>query len=574
MTHAEAQVAEPEKTPAAQTDPITAEVIRHALVTYAGQMSVALERAAFSSILYNAHDFACTLYDNKLRLLAQDQGLPAFSGVMGTAIEACVEKTGGKDKLQPGDVLMSSFAYDIGGHTNDLAIVVPVFYEGELAGFAANKAHNMDLGQMHPMLSLDSTDIWQEGLILPGVKLYDAGTRNEDLYRTIVANSRLPRAIAGDINAAIGSAEIGRRGLESLIARHGLTTFRRCVDAILDHDESVTRRMIAEIPDGRYTAEGIFEGMIDDELLPVPIAVEVAESEITVDLTAAPDQRLVCLNSPAAALAAVVRVMVVALADKQVDLNDGHLRPISVLTRPGSMFHPLAPAPVALFMIARSPVEWLYRALSDAIPGRIPAQDGSNLVLLFSYGANADGSRWGSFCGLIGGQGALPDRDGGAVLPPIQYGGLRMVSCEALESRTPFVVDRYALATDSAGAGQFRGYPGFDIELRARRPLGTTIVLDRTKVPAYGLRGGLSGRANFGAVVSADGCERPHTKSSQVPIEAGGVIRISTGGGGGYGPPALRDPDAVHQDLREGLISEAAARRDYPHAFSDTPLGG
>ena len=224
----------------AEADPITTEVIRHGLNSAAEQMKIALRRTAFSPVIYEMIDFCCALYDRDIRLLAQAQALPAFLGTMNFCVEACVRSVGGEQELEEGDIIFSTYGFDIGSHSQDAAVVAPAFVDGELVGYAAVKAHHLDIGAKEPYCT-DTTDNFQEGTIFPGVKLYRRGELQQDMFRTIVANSRLPVALQGDLNAEILSLKMGVAALTRLIERYGLATFTTSVERMFDHGEAVLR---------------------------------------------------------------------------------------------------------------------------------------------------------------------------------------------------------------------------------------------------------------------------------------------------------------------------------------------
>jgi N-methylhydantoinase B len=553
--------------PCRGSDPVTAEVIRNALISISDQMQIAIQRTALSPVIYDLNDCCCAIYDRNLRLLAQaSDGLPCFAGVLGAAVQACLDNCGGPEALEPGDLLLTTHSYHQGSHLNDAALVTPAFFEGQLVGYACSKCHMLDVGQKDPVVSLDSVDLFQEGLIVPGVKLYRAGVRNDDLYRTILANSRLPGLIAGDLGSMIGAIKIGAQSLERLVGRYGIERFRSSVELVFGHSEAVMRSLISSIPDGRYVGTGVFEGRPAEEPTAIELAVEVTGSTMVVDLTAAPDQLPFPENLPVPNVVSAVRGWLLSLIGSAETINEGYFAPLEIRTRPGSMFHPLPPAPVSSYIFGLSGLEGFLRALSGVLADRIPAQLGGDTEDVAFFGLSDEGSFWATVVVMFGGQGALPDRDGTCPLPFIPWSGMRMNSCEIMEARTPVLVEGCELRPDSAGIGKFRGYPGFTMRYRVLRPMSATMFLDRTKAGAYGLHGGGCGVVNAGRIIRGDQVQE-HTKSMMVPVTQGDVIELRLGGGGGYGHPAERDPAAVHADIREGYVTEESARRDYPHAF-------
>jgi N-methylhydantoinase B len=552
----------------ATADPVTTEVIRHGLDAAADQMRVNLCRTAFSYVIYEVTDFAAALYDRDIRLLAQAKALPAFLGTLGFAIEATLAQIGGAERLHEGDVLFSTYGYDIGSHQQDATVIVPGFFEGELIGYAVIKAHHLDIGAKDPYCT-DTTDIFQEGAIFPGVKLYSGGVRNEDMYRTVLANSRMPQALEGDLNAQIGSARVGLRELDRLLARFGRERFAGAVERIFDHGERVVRDFVRSVPDGRYRASGAMDSNgLDEEPVPIEVIVDVAGEEICVDLTESADQQRGPVNSPLASTVSQMRNGIVSLTGDRGSVNEGHFRPIEVRTRPGSIFHPRPPAPVFLYgWSGAQAMDLVHKALADACPDSVPAGSGGDVCGFIVWGTGEDGAIWVAGADHVVGMGAADGRDMVAPLMHIPCSGVKSGPAEVMEADGHLVVERMELAQDSGGPGRFRGGPGVDFEYRLREAAFATMVMERGTTPPWGLHGGGAARANAARVHLPDGSVRNVRKGTAIELPPGSLLEIATGGGGGYGPVEEREPRAVLGDVREGYVSEAAARRDYPHAF-------
>ena len=549
-------------------DPITTEVIRHGLDAAADQMYSVIVRTAFSPAIYEIADFAASLYDSKVRLLAQAKALPIFLGTMSFAIEAAVARSGGVDALEPGDIIFSTDGYDIGSHPQDATIVLPHFHKGELVAYAAVKAHHMDIGAKDIYCS-DTVDVFQEGVIFPSVKLYKAGERQEDLYRTLLANSRMPEALAGDLHAQIASAEAGLAALDRVIAKHGREEFERSSERMFDHGEERVRAVFEQIPDGRYSAEGGMDNNgITEDYVPFEVSVEVSGSDVTIDFTnSAPEQRGP-INCPVPTVVSASRIGIMSFAGGDEAANEGHFRPIAVRTKPGTMFHPASPAPLYMYgWSTMQAVELIHRALGEAMPGSVRAGSGGDVCAFIPWGTHPDGTFWGSATDHMVGQGATQDGDGGGPLVHISCSGIKNTPIEVWENRFPFVVDKFQCAPDSGGAGKFRGGPGVDIHYRALSDCELCLPVERTTVPPWGLHGGREARTNSYVIRHPDGSTERYKKVTGVRLPAGSTLEIGTGGGGGFGLPEERDPAAVMDDIREGYISDAAARRDYPHAF-------
>ena len=555
---------------AIEADPITTEVIRHGLNAAAEQMKVALRRTAFSPIIYEVHDFACALYDRQIRLLAQAQSLPIFLGTLSFCVESCVRAVGGEEMLEPGDVIFTTYGYDIGSHQQDAAVVVPAFTDGKLLGYAAIKAHHLDIGAKDPYCT-DTIDIFQEGAIFPGVRLYRRGELQEDLYRTVVANSRFPQALAGDLNAQISAAKTGLAAVGRLVDRYGLSTFEACVERMFDHGEAVIRQFFEAIPDGRYVGQGAMDSNgIDDDLIPFEIALEVKGSNVVVDFSSVPEEQRGPVNSPLASTVSAARMAVMSLAGGGELPNEGHFRPVEVRVREGSMFHPIPPAPIYLyFWAAIQAVDVIHNSMAASMPERARARSGGDICCLVWWGKDASGKMWSDASNHPVGQGATYDGDGGAPLMHIGSSWIRNSPAETWEARHGIMVDQYELASDSGGAGRFRGGLGISAHYRALRDCYFTSTIERTKTPPWGLEGGKPGEANWIQVRYPDGSVKRFNKATGFQLPAGAVVEMLMGGGGGYGPPEDRDREAVHEDIRADYVTEEQARRDYPRAFSD-----
>jgi N-methylhydantoinase B len=549
-------------------DPITTEVIRHGLDAAADQMRIALSRTAFSPVIYEMFDFAAALYDNEVRLLAQAQALPMFLGTMGHCIQNALAQIGGPGELSPGDVIFSTYGYDIGSHQQDATVVLPGFHSGELVGYATVKAHHMDIGAKEPYCT-DTVDVFQEGAIFPSVWIYRGGVKQKDMYRTILANSRLPEAFDGDLQAQIGAARTGLAGLDRLITRYGLEEFREACERMFDHGEAVARKFYTSIPDGRYTASCCLDSNgVSDEPVPFEVSVEVSGSDVCVDFSAAPGELEGPMNCPLATTVSAARVAMMTFAGGAASANEGHLRPIAIKTREGTMFDPRPPAPIFLYYWpAMQAVDAIHRALSDARPEAVTAGSGGDLCCFIWWGVGADGEFWGDATDHYVGQGATLRNDGAPPFMHITGSGIRNTPIEVFESRRPVVTERFEYSVDSAGAGRTRGGLGVDIHYRATDDLFITSTVERTTTPPWGLDGGGPAAPNRVRVRAVDGSYQTYGKATGVKIAAGEVVELRTGGGGGFGPPAERAAELVRRDVEDGYITEPEARRHYPHAL-------
>jgi N-methylhydantoinase B len=544
-------------------------VIRHGLDAAADQMLVTLRRTAFSPIIYDMLDGAGAFYDRQFRMLSQIQCLPLFTGSLGLCVEAVTKHYADRGGLEPGDVLVVNDPYLTGTHQWDVAIVVPGFLDGEIVAYAAIKAHQMDVGAKAPFVS-DSTDLFQEGTIYPGIKLYRGGRLDDDTHRMMLANTRLPDSTAGDIGAQVGACRAGLTALLELIQRYGLEQFDAAVDVIFEASEARTRERLASLPPGRHTATVVHEHNGHEAvMIPWEVAVDIDDDGITVDLTAAPDQQPGPVNSPYIGVVSAIRCAILALVIDDGRANEGYFRPVKLRTRPGSMFDPVKPAPTGL---ASYPmyilIEGINEAIARAVPERMPG--GFDMcVSLIAWGVDESNAFWADSVNVVGGAPASNVYgDGGGPLMPVACSGLRGASWEVWEAKNPMVIEHADYAIDSSGAGRYRGGPGVDFMVTGLVDMDLTIVNERSQVPPFALAGGQKGRRNEAIVHYPDGTSEEFAKVTGVHLPKGSRIEVRSGGGAGWGPVEERTAGEVHADVRAGLLREETARRVYPHVYS------
>lgn len=549
----------------AGADPVTTEIIRQALNAAADHMKRALIRTSFSPIIYEALDFAVAFYDADLCMLAQAPTLPGFMGTLGFCVERAVAAVGGAGALRPGDVVLYNDPFGTGSHPQDAAMVVPIFAADVLVGYSAIKAHWLDIGGKDPYCT-DTIDVFQEGTIFPGVKLHDGGVLVDGIYRMILANSRVPDAVIGDINAMVAGCRAGAEALARIVDRHGLDTFRTCVARMYDHGEALIRAWSSRLPDGTYSADSVidWDGVVD---APVPFGLDVVVtgSTVRIDYTRAPDSTAGPINCPLPSTVAVSRLAVAYLAGAGEAYNEGHFRALEVVTRPGSLFHPVSPAPSFMYGIPSDhAIELIHRALAPALPDAVPAASGGDINALVWWGnREADGAPWADGAPHPVGQGATATADGANTRMYLSETATRFTPAEIWEIRNPWRIEGCALAADSGGPGRHRGGLGMDLSFRMLEDCYLTSALARTRLQPWGLHGGLPGRPNGLTVEYPDGTTTRYDLRTRIPLPAGAVVHLSTGSGGGYGDPADRAADAVRDDLVDGYITRAHAESCY-----------
>jgi N-methylhydantoinase B len=547
-------------TAGADHDPVTTAVIRHGLISAAEQMKRTLVRTAVGPTIYEVLDFGVAIYDRQIRMLAQAESLPYFVGTMGYSIDAAVEALGGDETLEPGDIVIYNNPFGSGTHQNDVAIIMPVFLQdGELIGYSTIKAHHADMAGKDPYMT-DTLDVFQEGTIFPGVKLFSRGEVVDDIWRMALANTRLPRMMAGDLNAQVAGVRAGAAAMVRLVQRFGTATFQTAVEHMLDHGERMVRSYFERIPDGRYVGHGLMDSNgLTEDTIPFEIVVEVEGTTVRVDYADAPEQQPGPINCLLACTMSASRCAIGMLSGASEAPHEGYFRPLEVVTRPGTMFHPLPPTPCFLGWAGVEAIEVIYDAIASALPEAVPAWSGG-MTGIVSWGVRErTGIGWADGFVPSVGQGANIKGDGASALQVHCSSTSHQSSVEACETRNPWLFAKEELGQDSCGPGRYRGGLGIDFEWHVLEDFYLTHITERMKRRPPGLRGGGSARPSRMVIRSPDGHEEEIGKATRRLVPKGSTVFFYSGGGGGYGAPADRDPRAVEADVREGYISPAYA---------------
>jgi N-methylhydantoinase B len=556
-------------TPARDIDPFTVEIVKDSLIAISDEMFVALQRTSKSPIIYEVLDFGSGLTDAKGQLITQGNGVTVFIGTLTHAIAHTLQKFG-RDGLAPGDVVMTNDPYLGGGtHLSDVTLAVPIFHRDELVAFSVSKAHWTEVGGKDPgSWTTDSTEIYQEGLQLPCVKLYEAGRPVQSVIDVIEANVRLPDMTLGDMHAQAAALRLGELRFGELCDRYGAGVVLGSMDALLDYGERMTRLSLAELPNGVYEAEN----MIDDDGLgngpfPVRVKVTITDDELVCDFTGSHPQVPGPVNCSVTGLHSGARTLFMAVTDPSIPVNDGCFRPLRIVCPPGTIFSAERPAPVSTYWETLNYVsDLIWKALAPIVPHRLPAGHFLSVCGTVVAGEHPD---TGELFLLVephaGGWGGSAGKDGEQGLMCVADGETFMVPVELLEARYGVLVDQYALdTTPDAGAGLHRGGRGC---VRAYRAVADEIFVTATcgrhTFPAWGTRGGQDGSPNGVRFLHADGRVVEQGKSARYRLERGEVVQIVTGTGGGFGNPYERPPELVAGDVADGYVSLEQAERDY-----------
>lgn len=552
-----------------QFDPITFQVLWSRCESIAEEMSNTLVNTAFSSVVRDNHDFAIGFYDHEGRMLAQSQqSTPGQLGSMHRVMRDFLDVYP-LDTLRPGDALITNDPWLGSGHTPDIYVATPVFRDGEPVCFAVNSAHHMDIGGR--MSSPDTREVFEEGVIIPICKLYQEGRPNDTLLRLLERNVRLPQTLLGDLRAQMAANHTGAESVLRFMAQAGLDTLSGLSQAIIAHTERAMRESIAAIPDGTYRHAMTLEDTDRaGNALAIEVAVTVAGDSVDIDYTGTSAQVDLPINSVYNMSQAYSLFAVKCVVHPHIPNNIGSSLPVTVRIPERSLLNPEFPAPVMhRTAIAHYCVEAIFCALSHAAPERVLAPGGCYPLWIERFaGRDKDGRRFVVAFNAQGGQGARLGGDG--VSTTIFPANVGSTSVELMEAEAPLLCERKAFATDSAGAGEYRG--GFGQEVVVRNVSGgevaTSFVGGRFRHGAPGMHGGHAGRIG---VIQADG-EAPITRRHGGTLADGQAVRFTYPGGAGFGDPKKRDPACVLADVREGLVSVERAQRDYGVVVRDGEL--
>ncbi|MCJ7594962.1 MAG: hydantoinase B/oxoprolinase family protein, partial [Desulfobacterales bacterium] len=543
-------------------DPITLEILWRRLISVVDEADSTVARTAFSSLLRDAHDYTCMFTDRKGRELAQGSfATPGQSGAMALGIKNLVNKLPA-DGYRPGDVFITNDPWALAGHLNDVCVMSPVFYKGSIAAFTACVFHHSDIGGR---VSSDNHEVFEEGLFIPPVKLYDGGVLNDSVVEMIRWNVRTPDEVIGDIRSQIAANHVCAEKIRQLLEDNHLEGLDDLADEIIGRTERSLRKAIERVPDGFYRAEGVVEQMEGKEDIVIKAAVEVRGSDIIVDFEGSSPQVDWGGNVTYNFTYAYVHMAVKSMFDPDIPNNDGCARPITLKAPEGSVVNCRFPAAVAARMqIGHFMTEIIYRALSGAVPDRvIAASGGTPATMNVFYGRRNTGKPWHSVIIRGGGMGAGGHADGHYVSIFPANGANTPV--EIFESDTPLLVERRELLPDSGGPGRMKGGLGRRVVFRVPDdayapipPVKLGIQSGRYRYPPEGLFGGKPGaRAQF---LVNDKAGNPYGLTQLKP---GDVVIMDAAGGGGYGNPLERDPDLVEQDVLEGYVTPELAKKDY-----------
>jgi N-methylhydantoinase B len=544
--------------------------MRNALGSIVDEMYVALMRSAYSTNIKERRDHSTAIFDANGRVAVQGESLPLHLASMLGLVEVVLGKFG-RAAIQPGDIFISNDPFvGRGSHLPDIALLAPVFLDGELALFVSNIAHHADVGGMAAgSMAGGMTEIYQEGLRIPPIRLVRGGQIVDDVWDLILLNVRVPSERRGDYLAQIAANKLGVRRCEDLLRKWSIASVAEGVDALIVATATRMRRAIADLPDGEFSfADVIDEDGVGARNIPVCVRITIAGEEITFDLTGSAAQVRGNINNSMSGLQATVLYALKSLIDPEVAPNHGMLDPVRIIAPEGTIVNAVFPAATAgRAQTCQRIIDVIYGALAQAIPERvIAASNGANTSVVFS-GTDARGRYYLYMETVGGGAGARAYKDGTDGVQ-VHITNTSNLPAEALEKEYPLVLERYEFVEDSGGAGTWRGGLGLR---RVYRPLDHTAYFsgqaERFVSRPWGLFGGTSGASGSFKIIDREGHETSlNAKAATVAIEQGSVLVVTTPGGGGYGLPEGRSAEWLTDDLRSGKFSTRTLAEHYARA--------
>ena len=548
---------------AVSMDPITFEVVRNALVEATEEMSIALKRSAYSTNIKTRADYSCAFFDRDLHPVAQAFTQPVHLGSLSQIVPQVISAYG-PENIFPEDGILANDPYLGGVHLNDITLISPVHYQGRLFGYVASLAHHVDVGGGAPASIGAFREVFQEGIIIPGIKLVAEGKINDDLFRLVLAQIRSKRETAGDFRAQIAANTTGARRIQALLDRMGRETIESTIDELMAYTERRARADIAKLPQGTFAAEGIIDndGFTD---IPVRLRVQVVidDDGILFDLSGSDPQRRAPVNATFAQTYSACAYVLKALISPDVPVNQGLYRLVRIHAPLGTVVNARAPAPVVGGWETNARLtDVIFKALSPALPARIPAGT-KGMMCQVGFGGHdpRTDELFAYYETLAGGYGGRAASDGPDA---VQCHGQNTENApiEETEIHYPVRIARYELIDDSEGPGRQRGGLGLRRDYLFGQDVSFTVLADRDREGPWGLFGG-SGAGPARYVLNPGEQGTNIGSKSTIELSPGDVISVQSCGGGGFGPAEQRDPEAVLVDVRDGKVSVERAREIY-----------
>jgi len=549
-------------------DKLTVEVVKHSLAYISEEMGIALRKSAYSPNIRERADHSCAILDPYGRTIGQAEHIPVHIGSLPLGLRnslECLERE--HTEISAGDMFVVNDPYIAGTHLNDVTLIRPVFLENQLIGYTANKAHHVDVGGMTPAsINSQATELLQEGILLPPVKLMEGSRLRNDVVQILTSNTRMPEVTLGDLRAQLAANLLGERRLLELVSRIGLEVFWESCGAVLDQTNRLAVAEYAKMPKGSWTGEDYLE--LDDRLISIRAKVTMTGESVEVDFAGTEQQVKAPLNAVLGVTTAAVTFAVKTLMPADLPPNDGFNRTIHIIAPEGTIVNPVKPAPVAGGNLETSQriVDTVYRAFAEPMLDRIPAASQGSMNNLMMGGEQPETEKpWVFYETIGGGYGGRPGADG---INGVQVNMTNTLNTpiEVIEHYYPIIFQAYGLRNGSSGAGEWRGGTGIERILKAKASIRVTLLGERRKVRPWGLKGGLPAEPSEYLVRRSDGKIVRLDSKDSIVLNPGDSLTVRTAGGGGYGDPRKRRTSLIKEDLDNQYITEEQAKLVYHYA--------
>jgi len=550
-------------------DKILLSIFQRSFKAITDEMSISLTKTTRSPILCEAKDFVTGLYDEKGQMLEQTENLPILSFSLGPVCKKIIEFFG--DEIYPGDVIIHNDVFSMGNQNNDVAIFKPIFHKDTLIGWAAAKGHQADIGgAVQGGYNPDATEVWQEALRIPAVKIYEKGKLRKDVWNLIFANIRL-QIVEEDIKAQIGACTLGERRLQALIDKYGMECFKAHKQELFNSTEQMMKKEIQSIPNGTYKGDSMvyYDGKHPDTEFPIRVKITVEDESIVFDFSETSPQTNGFVNGTFTSTCSAITLTFLQMVNPNIPHNEGMIKPLKYIVPEGTILNASYPKATTFGNhLCPQVADSIFKALSTAIPDRVTAGWNHLLCSLFTGIHPGTNRKYVDICflGMKGGSGALEGDDGYDHIGMIDAsGGVLDQDYEMYEQQTPHMIIKHEYLIDSAGAGKWRGGLGVETEIKLGGANFKMIVFgDGHEVPPYGLFGGKGSILNRISLIYPDGKEKiPFSKDIVDDIPGGTIYYQTASGGGGFGNPKERDIDKVTTDVKNDVCSYEKAKEDY-----------
>jgi len=546
-----------------QFDPITTEIIQSSLQAAADEMFAAMRRTAMSAIIYEVLDMGTAITDKDGELASSGAGIPAFVGMLDKSVKVIIDKFNKPGDVEPGDIFTTNDPFNGGvTHLNDVIFIMPVFFGDEIIAWTANMAHWNDVGGMAPgSMSPDATEIYQEGLQLPAIKIFSKGEPIQSVFDILTSNSRMPEFLIGDLWAGVASIRVGERRILELVNKYGKDAFEHSIAKYMDYGEEITISALKNLPQGTFFLE---EEQDNGQFYKVTITI--SETEFIVDLRDNPPQSPGPYNISRDGAIVAAQMVLKSVTSPSTICNGGTFRPLKVITKKGTAFDPNRPAAMGIYYEEDVRLyDIILRLMAEKMPTRLPAGNFSSVCGTLFGGTHPDtGRQYSVIEPELGGWGGSHVEDGNSAVFCGFHGETFNCPVEITEARNGVRVDRLSFHNDDGGEGLQRGGKGICLEYRIRSDDGwLTAAYTRSVHPPWGLEGGRVGSSNYIEIIRANGDVTRHSIVSGESLKTDDVIRVMTATGAGWGDPLKRDTDLVKDDLKNGYITEEQANKYY-----------